>query len=187
MRHLLISASLALLLAIAAPAAADPRSEVTQAVARLGGANSYVVHIDAPQSGAAGQIELQHVAPDRYRMIMPGGPTQTIIGSTVYMQIGGRTMRVPLPAGTLDQLQDQAKIRETQDNARIESLGSDTVDGQPAAKYRIVHADQPDAEVTMWVGSNGWPLQMRADGKDGPTTMRYSRFNDPALVIAAPD
>ena len=187
MRHLLITASLAALLAVSTPAAADPRSEVTEAVARLGAAGSYVIHIDAPQSGAAGQIELHHVAPDRYRMIMPGGPTQTIIGSTVYMQMAGRTMRVPLPAGTLDKLQDQARIQETQDNARIESLGSDTVDGQRAQKYRIVHPDQPDAEVTMWVGSHGWPLQMQVDGTDGRSTMRYSRFNDPALVISAPD
>ena len=120
-------------------------------------------------------------------MVIPGGPTQTIIGNQAYMAIGGRTMRVPLPAGTLDKMHDQAGIRETQENARIESLGSDVLDGKPAEKYRIVHADQPDAEVTLWVASDGWPLQMRVDGAEGTTTMRYSRFNDPSLVISAPD
>ncbi|MGY1458451.1 MULTISPECIES: hypothetical protein [unclassified Luteimonas] len=188
MQHPFISATLATLLCAAAigPATAAPRDDVVKATGKLASASSYVVHVDAPQAGAGGRIELQHVAPDRYRMVIPGGPTQTIIGNQAYMQIAGRTMRVPLPAGTLDTMQDQARIRETQDNARIESLGKVVLDGKPATKYRIVHADGPD-EVMLWVGSEGWPLQMQVDGSDGTVTMRYSRFNDPSLVIAPPN
>lgn len=190
MRHPLVSASLAaLLLAVAAvPATAAPRDDVIQATSRLAGASSYVIHVDSPQAGMAGSMELQYVAPDRYRMMIPGGPVQTIIGNQAYMEIAGRTMRVPLPAGSLDKMRDQARISETQDNARIESLGSDMLDGKPTTKYRIVHAGQREAEALLWVDGKGWPLQMQVDGDDGATTtMRYSRFNDPTLVIAAPD
>lgn len=175
------------LLAVAQFAAATPRDEVMQATSRMAAASSYVVHIDSPQTGAKGQIELQYAAPDRYRMVLPGGPTQTIIGNQAYMEMAGRTMRVPIPAGTLDRMQDQAHIRQAQDNAQIESLGADTVDGRPATRYRIIHPDQPGAEVTLWINADGWPLQMQVDGDKGTTTMRYSRFNDPGLVIAAPD
>lgn len=188
MRNTFFSASLVLLLvAISAPASASPRDDVIQATSRLAGASSYVIHIEAAQAGTSGKIEMHHVAPDRYRMVIAGGPTQTIIGNQVYMEIGGRTMRVPLPAGTLDKMRDQAHIRETQENARIDSLGNDVVDGKPAEKYRIVHADQPDTEVTLWVGADGLPLQMRVDGEGGPATMRYSRINDPSVVINAPN
>lgn len=186
MRQLFTFAGAAALL-FAATATASPRDDVTRAVAKLADASSYVIHIDAPQSGAAGQIEMQHVAPDRYRMMIPGAPAQTIIGNQVYMEMGGRVMRVPLPAGTLDQMRDQAHIRETQDNARIEAAGSDVLDGTPANKYRIIHPDQPGTEVMLWVDSNGWPRQMQVDGGEGSATMRYSRFNDPSLTIQAPD
>ena len=37
----------------------------------------------------------------------------------------------------------------------------------------------------MWVGSDGYPLQIRVDsnvqGKPVTTTIRYSRFNDPTI------
>lgn len=186
MRHLLTTTTLVALL-FAGAATASPRDDVVQATSRLAAADSYVIHVDTPQAGAAGQIEMQYVAPDRYRMVIPGAPAQTIIGNQVYMEMAGRTMRVPLPARTLDQMRSQAHIRETQDNARIEAAGSEVLDGIPAAKYLIVHPDQPDAEVTLWVNGDGWPLQMRVDGSDGQVTMRYSRFNDPTLVIQAPD
>lgn len=189
MRYRLMIATLAALLSAgtAVPAGASPRDDVIQATARLAGASSYVIHIDAPKAAAAGQIEMQYVAPDRYRMMIPGVPAQTIIGNQAFMDVGGRTMRVPLPAGTLGQVRDQAHIREAQDNAQIEAAGSDVLDGKPATRYRILHPDQPGVEVNLWIGSDGWPVQMHIDGKDGAATMRYSRFNDPALVIQAPD
>lgn len=179
--------SVVALLFFTTAAHASPRDDVIEATSRLASASSYAIHIHAPQSGMAGAIEMHYVAPDRYRMMIPGAPAQVIIGNQMYMDMGGRTMRMPLPAGTLDQMQDQSRIREAQENARIESLGSDVVDGKPASKYRIVHADQPDAEVTLWIGADGWPMQMHVDGKDGAATMRYSRFNDPTLDIRAPD
>lgn len=186
MRLMLACAALAALLS-AAPATASPGDEVTRAVEKLAGAGSYVIHIDAPQAAAGGQIEMQYVAPDRYRMMMPGMPAQTIIGNQVYMDMGGRVMRVPLPTGTLDQMRDQAHIRQTQENARIEAAGSDVIDGSPASKYRIIHPDQPGTEVMLWVGSNGWPVKMQVEGGEGAATMRYSRFNDASLVIQPPD
>ncbi|NLB58830.1 MAG: hypothetical protein GX805_10275 [Gammaproteobacteria bacterium] len=179
--------AIAALLLLAAAAHAAPRDEVFEATSRMAAASSYVIHIHAPESGMDGEMEMHYVAPDRYRMIIPGLPAQTIIGNQMYMEMGGRTMRMPMPSGTLDRMQDQAKIREAHDNARIESLGSDVLDGKPASKYRIVHADQPDAEVTLWVGGDGWPMQMQVDARGGAATMRYSRFNAPSLRIPAPD
>ncbi len=186
MRHLFTAAGLAGLL-LATTALASPHDEVTRAVGKLASASSYVIHIDAPQAGTGGRIEMQYVAPDRYRMMLPGAPAQTIIGNQAYMEMAGRVMRVPLPAGTLDRMRDQAHIRETQENARIEAAGSDVIDGAPASKYRIIHPDQPGTEVMLWVNGEGWPLQMQVDGGEGSATMRYSRFNDASLVIQPPN
>ena len=48
------------------------------------------------------KMEMDFVAPNRYRMQMPMG-TQYVIGDVMYMTIDGRTMRVPMPKGTVSQ------------------------------------------------------------------------------------
>lgn len=141
------------------------------------------------QTGAAGSNEIDFVAPDRYRLQMPMG-TQVIIGDTMYMQADGRTMKVPLPKGTLSDMRDPAKLGMNEASMTVEAQGSDTVDGVSAQKY-VVHNTQPTpSDVTMWIGDAGLPLQIQVSsmvqGKPATTTIRYSRFNDPSIQIDPP-
>ncbi|MEO6102131.1 MAG: hypothetical protein ABIP44_00655 [Pseudoxanthomonas sp.] len=152
-------------------------------------------HAVMDMQGARGMsIEMDFVAPDRYRMKMPMG-TQVIIGDTMYMQVEGRSMKMPLPKDTLSQWRDPMKIEESKAGMSVESLGSDSVDGKPAKKYLVTHTGpkpgQPQSsEFTFWIGDDGLPLQLvsegEAQGKPYSMTLRYSRFNDPSISIAAP-
>jgi len=157
-------------------------------------------HATMVMEGAKGMTtEMDFVAPDRYRLQMPVG-TQVIIGDTMHMQVDGRTMKVPLPAGTISQWRDPLKIQENKDSLSVESQGSDTIDGKPATKYLVRNMlpagstsapDQPGVtEFTYWVGDDDLPLQLQhsgeSQGKPYTMTIRYTRFNDPGIVIDAP-
>lgn len=139
--------------------------------------------------GAMGHHEIDFVAPDRYRMQMPMG-TQVIIGDTMYMAMKGRTMKMPMPEGTLSQWRDPARLAEFEPGMTVQAQGSDTVDGVPARKYLVHHAQPQPVDVVMWVGNDGLPLQMQvtsiAQAQKLTSTTRYSRFDDPTIRIDPP-
>lgn len=171
----------------------SPVDEVKASMDKFLKAKSF--HAVMTMEGARGMTnEMDFVAPDRYRMKMPAG-TQVIIDDTMYMQADGRSMKVPLPKGTLSQWRDPLKIEENKAGLSVEALGSDSVQGQAAKKY-LVRNTQPEPnqpgpnEFTFWIGSDGLPLQLlhqgQAEGKPYSMTLRYSRFDDPTITIDAP-
>lgn len=166
---------------------AGAREEVEAAMRKFLAAKSYHVEMrhDGPQPMTT---TVDFVAPDRYRMTSPMG-TQTIVGDTMVMTMQGRTMRVPLPKGTLTQWRDPAQMEKYRDTLSIEGLGNTLLDGKPARKYRMVNS-KPRSESLMWVGADGYPRQIeatgQAQGRSVTTTLRYSRFNDPSISIAVP-
>lgn len=134
--------------------------------------------------------EIDFVAPDRYRMTMQGAGTQTVIGDTMYMDVGGRTMKMPLPAGTLTQWRDPVRLAENETSMTVQAQGLDRIDGQSARKY-LVHHDKPQpVDVTMWIDDDDLPLQIRvagnAEGHASVATIHYSRFNDPSIEVEPP-
>jgi hypothetical protein len=170
---------------------ATPKEAIRKSMQRFMQARSYhaTMQLDGGPRGAMSN-EVDFVAPDRFRMAMPGMGTQTIIGDTMYMSVDGRSMKVPLPAGTLTQWRDPAKLDENAATMTVEAQGRDSVDGTPARKY-LVHNTRPQpSDVTMWIGNDDLPLQIRvsgsAQGRATTTTIRYSRFDDPSLKIDPP-
>ncbi|HEY5971050.1 MAG TPA: hypothetical protein VIT22_03600 [Pseudoxanthomonas sp.] len=166
----------------------DPAAEVKASMDKFLAAKSF--HATMKAEGAQFMAtEMDFVAPDRYRMKMPVG-TQVIIGDTMYMQVQGRTMKVPLPQGTLSQWRDPLKIEENKAGLSVEAQGSENVDGEPARKYLVRHTQPEPSEFTYWIGDAGLPLQLvhtgHAQGKPYTMTIRYSRFDDPAIVIDTP-
>jgi hypothetical protein len=155
------------------------------------GLRSYhaTMQMDGGPRGAM-RNEVDFVAPDRFRMTMPGLGTQTIIGDTMYMSVDGRNMKVPLPAGTLTQWRDPARLDENAATMTVEAQGRDLIDGKPVRKY-LVHNTRPQpSDATMWIGDDDLPLQIRvsgsAQGRTTTTTIRYSRLDDPSLRIDPP-
>lgn len=143
----------------------------------------------AAMPGGGMTTEMDFVAPDRYRMQMPMG-TQIIVGDTMYMNVQGRSMKVPMPKGTLSQWRDPAKLAENQATLTVEAQGSDTVDGIAARKYLVRNTQPKPTDVTMWIGEDGLPVQIHhsssAEGKTADVTIRYTRFNDPSIKIDPP-
>lgn len=186
----LATAGTALLLAASGVAWAGPKEEVEAATKKMLAAKSW--HADMTSSGGPGgsmTTGADFVAPDRYRLKTPQG-TQLIIGDTMHMTVAGRSMAVPLPKGSLSQWRDPAKLADASAKTTVTALGSDPVGGKPAKKYETRNADHPGQVVVMWVGAAGYPVKIRTtsthQGRPVTTDITYSRFNDPALKIAAP-
>lgn len=187
MKIVLRAAMLPLLLA-SAGTLAGPKDEVKAAIDKFVAARSY--HVTMTHSGAqAMTTEADFVAPDRFRMTMPMG-TQYIIGDTMYMTVQGRSMQVPMGKGTMTQWRDPANLAKHEATMTVKALGSEAVGGKPAAKYKVSNTQPQPSTSTMWVGSDGYPLQIRVDsnaqGKPVTTTIRYSRFNDPTIKVEPP-
>lgn len=167
---------------------AGPKEEVKAAFDKFLAAKSYHATMSLSDAQAT-TIRTDFVAPDRYRIQMPMG-TQYIIGDTMVMSIGGRSMKVPMRKGTLTQWRDPGNLAKSQATLTVTALGTDLLDGKPAKKYRMINTQPQPSESTMWVGGNGYPLQIQVDGKaagqSGTTTLRYSRFNDPTIRIDPP-
>jgi len=169
----------------------SPKDEIKAAMEKFMVVKSYHASMHM-ESGPRGEMnnEIDFVGPDRYRMAMQGLGNQVIIGDTMYMSVRGKTMKVPMPAGTLSQWRDPAKLAENEATMTVQAQGRDSIDGTTARKY-LVRNDKPDAPgVTMWIGDDDLPLQIQvkglAQGKMGVTTIRYSRFDDPSIEIQPP-
>lgn len=170
---------------------ASPREEVVTAMRKLMDARSYraeMQHEGGPRGTMTNTVEF--VAPDRFRMEMAGVGTQYVIGDTMTMTMDGRTMQVPMPKGTVTQWRDPVNFREAEASMTAQALGNDAVDGIQARKYLVHQTTPKPADFTIWIGADGLPLQMRvsgdANGQPVTTTVRYSRINDPGIVIEAP-
>lgn len=168
---------------------ASARDEVMAASKRMLAAGSYHARVVTDNGTQDFTMEIDYVAPDRYRTVLPVG-TQVIIGDTMHMTMQGRSMQMKVPPGTIDQWRDPARLEQYAATMQVESLGSDTVDGKGATKYRTTYADQAQKPVTTWIGDDGYPLRVEADGelqgKPSKTVITYSRFNDPSIRIEAP-
>jgi hypothetical protein len=172
---------------------ATPKDAIKVAMDKFLAVRSYHATMDfeGGPGGAMGHHEIDFVAPDRYRMVTPMG-TQFIVGDTMYMNVHGRTMKVPIPKGTLSQWRDPAKLGSAEADMTVQSQGSDSVGGVPATKY-LVHHEQPHpGDVTMWISHDDLPIQIqvnnliKAKGKGMTSTTRYSRFDDPTITVDPP-
>ena len=176
------------LAAIAAPA--DAKGTVQASIARFLAVRSYHASMHAEGGAHAMDSDIDFVAPDRYRMAVKGLGTQVVIGDTMYMSVQGRSMQVPMPPGTLTQWRDPARLEANAAGMTVEAQGADPVDGSAAQRYLVHHSDPHPTDLLYWIGADGLPLQIQvhgqAQGKPVTTTIRYSRFDDPAIQVAPP-
>jgi hypothetical protein len=178
---------------IASPALplASPRDAIKAAMDRFLALRSYhaTMQFTGAPGGMAGRRDIDFVAPDRYRMQTPMG-TEVIVGDTMYMQVHGRAMRVPMPAGSLSQWRDPVRLAEAEAGMTVDAQGQESVDGVAAAKFHVRHAPPHASDMTLWINGDGLPIRIRTENslKHGrmTSTVDYSRFDDPTIQIAPP-
>lgn len=177
------------LLMVPLAVSAGAKEEVRAASAKFMAAKSWQATMQASGPHAL-TMQMEFQAPDRFRMRMPQGE-QVLVGDALWMSMGGRTMKVPLPAGTLTQWRQPSAWSRSVDRMVVTAEGSGVVDGVKARRYRLEQRDPMPSTMTLWVGPDGYPLQVATTGSGGrggavATTIRYARFNDPAIRVNAP-
>jgi hypothetical protein len=174
----------------AMPAWADARAQLHAAFVKFLAQSSFEARTHADVGGRAVDSTVEFQAPDRYRVTGAGRPPSVIIGSTMYLAIGGRTMQVPMPAGTIEQFRDPQALAQVERSATVEDLGLDAVGGVPARKFRYVTTGAHPADCLVWIGvASGLPIQLRATsgGKSSVvSTVTYARYGDPSIQVSAP-
>lgn len=179
-----------LLAPVAGTAWAGPKEDLKAVSVKFLALRSYHVVMENSDKRVP-KTEMDFVAPDRYRMQMGSMGTQIVIGDTMYMNIDGRSMRIPMPKGTMTQWRETDRAMREVDKAQVEALGSEVVNGKPAKKYRMTqNSGGTPTSTLMWVGADGYPARIettgKAAGRSSTVTITYSRFNDPSIRIDAP-
>ncbi len=173
----------------ATDAAATPMQQVTASMEAFQEARSF--HAEMSLEGAREtHSALDFVAPDRYRMQMPMG-TQVIIGDVLYLQSQGRTRKMQLPGSTVAQWRDPMQLKAGHANLDVQAQGSSQIDGISARQFLVRNGPLgQQVQFFYWIGPDGRPVQLRhqgvSQGQPYTMTVRYSRFNDPAIVIETP-
>jgi len=168
---------------------ATPVQRVTASMEAFQEARSFHAVMSLQGAGETSNT-LDFVAPDRYRMQMPIG-TQVIIGDVLYLQSQGRTQKTQLPEGTVAQWRDPMQLKAGHGQLQVQAQGNSEIDGIRAAQFLVRNgpAEQP-VQFTYWIGPDGLPVQLRhqgvSQGQPYTMTVRYSRFNDPTIVIDTP-
>ena len=175
----------AALLCLALPglAWADARSDLHAAFAKNLALKSYRAQMtDLATGKAVSTVEFQ--APDRYRISVPGKPTSLIANNTMYLDVNGKSLKLALPAGLLDNYRSDATFRKLEAKTRFSDLGAGMVGAEPARKYHWDASGEDTTAGDAWVSvRTGLVLQIEFAGK---VRVRYSDFNSPAIRIEPP-
>lgn len=190
------TATLALLLGslvLAGPVHADASSELKAAYGKFIAVTSFRATMTDLATGQAVNT-IEFVAPDRYAITPAAtGTRQLIIGRTMIMDIGGRTMAIPLPdKANPSQYRNQKALDELASGIAVTRRADSSEAGEPAKVYHFVSSNegQPVESLTFVSKASGLPIQIQTTGSAGKTQyrfqIRYSHFNDPSIRIAAP-
>ncbi len=179
-------------LAFTGPAHADASADVRAAYTKFIAASSFRAVVTDLDTGKK-LTQLEFAAPDRYAITLDGGMRQVIIGRTMHMNIGGRTMKVPLPAAAdPSQYRNQKAIDELSAGIAVTRRPDSKEAGEPARVYHFVSQanGKPVESLTFVSKASGMPIQVQTTGSQGKNKfryqIRYSDFSDPAIVINAP-
>jgi len=180
-------------LAVASPVLSAPKDDLHAAFVKFIAQTSFKGSADASMMGHKVHSTIEFQAPDRYRIAAEGRPPSVIIGNQMYLNIGGRSMKMAMPAGmSLAQYRDASVLAQLEHGLAVEDEGMDSIGGAPAHKYRYTVTQPRPSTSTIWIGaSSGLPVQLRTtrpiDGKSVDTTISYSNYSDPAIKISAPN
>jgi hypothetical protein len=169
----------ALVLVTAAPALADPTSDLEGAFVKLAAAKSYRVSTAMP-SGPAMKIEI--VNPGRSHSLMDGMEI-IVIDNTTYTKMGGKWQKQTSPVAAGSGASMAQPYATPGPGSTIRDLGMKTVAGASLHAYAVQKsASAPTG--TIFVDGNGMVARMEAPGPRGTIVMSFSDFNAPISIVA---
>lgn len=182
----------AILLLVSMPAAATPKDEVHAAYTRFLAMKSFKADMSSTTGKYKSSSTVEFVAPDRYRVTNIGQASNLIIGNTMYINMDGHAMKIPMPGlkDMIAQYRNPEMLKELAGDVVVESLGSELHNGKATKKYRYTMTKPVASSNIMWVAANGDILQIDTSGtlqkKPFHTVIQYSQFNSPAIKISTP-
>jgi len=174
---------------VAAPA--DPARAVLDASRRFAALRAFHAEmtLHGAQPGQQVRMQMDFVAPDRYRLQTPAG-TQTIIGDTAFLHRDGQTAQVPLPAQLLQQWRSPLPAEADLGAGTVEDRGPVPLEGVATRAYRVQGPQGSGETLQYWLDARGLPVQIQRDGFSNNQpfriTLRYSRMDDSTLQVPDP-
>ena len=106
------------------------------------------------------------------------------------MQVNGQSMKVPLPAGTMEKFRSDSAWKQMEKDTLISERAPGTVGAEPARKFHWITSGAHPSTGDVWVGvKSGYVLQVEtteaAGSKKGAVRVHYGDFNS-AISIAPP-
>ncbi|GAC1389558.1 MAG: hypothetical protein NVSMB31_05690 [Vulcanimicrobiaceae bacterium] len=167
---------------IQSAALADPYADMTKVQKAFYAVHSFRGEISNPKLKKP--MELEFVAPDRYHMTTPAGD-QYIIGDTMYMHVGGMSMKLPAKSmtGMIGNIRSLAAGQNLKADYTIAYLGTTSMGGQTLRMYSYTKKSDPSIKVKMYVAPDNLPRRNEVTGKDGlATVITYKDFNAPITI-----
>lgn len=183
MRPLLVASFFAVV--TAAAALATPSDDVVNAFTEMASASSYHMAI---QSAQGQTMDIDMVPPDKMHMLMGGGKAEMIrAAGATYVKVNGNWMKLPMGMPQMDQQMGAVSyvqsVGRNPKQARVDDLGSKSVDGATYHAYKVTPQDGKPA--TLYVDGSGYPARIDVSEGKGTSIVRFSKFNAP-LTIDAP-
>jgi outer membrane lipoprotein-sorting protein len=117
-------------------------------------------------------MELEFVAPDRFRIKNTNAPDMVIVGKNVYIENEGRWQKIPGDLGS--SVLDMRKAWDEEGRkwfTDVKYVGEDTANGMPAYVYTYHNKGAEgvgENDSKIWIGkSNGLPVRIEANYKKG--------------------
>lgn len=182
-------------------AGANPREELAKAMGAHINTKSYRAKSSVSTSaGVTTKMELEFVAPDRFRVVMEtnmsgrdGGKREMIIlGKETYMkEPDGQWKKVATDlSAQISQFRDPKMIEMVTKDADVKFVGEEAHEGSPAHVYQHTFTKASQQGITgvtkTWVGvADGLPLKTETDGETNyqgqpmtvKTTTSYYDYN----------
>jgi hypothetical protein len=177
-RTLLVRILFAVALFLPVLALADPAGDLAKSITAFQQAKSW--HAEEHFSDGK-TVEVDYVAPDRWRVRPTPKVTELVIGKDVYMVRNGRATRLPFGGGMVRKMIRKFGTGTMTDEMRqsVRDLGMQTLHGKRVHVYSFTSQKIPE---TLYVGADHFPVQVVVHNKKKTTTITYSKFNAPSSI-----
>jgi hypothetical protein len=178
MKRLLFA--LALFAFAAAPALADPKSDLMTALMQTAKQPSF--HVTATDKGKT--FDMDMALPDKMHMMM--GPMEMIkLGSTMYLKMNGTWRQMNMPGmdammGNVANYVAYARGKYNPDDTVVTDLGMKSPDGIPMHAYSVTNKGDHDPTM-LYIDSSS--RLARVDAADG-AVVRFSKWGAIDPIVA---